>query len=354
MKLSDLGWNVFFENSFRKLEKNDLIPARVSRSHGQKCMIYGTFGESVAEVSGKFLYNSFSSSDLPTVGDWVAVQHFVSEQYAIIHHLLPRKNSFSRKFPGKSSSAQILSANTDTIFITCGLDHEFNTRRIERYLTMALEHETEPVILLNKADICPDLDGCCAEAESVAVGAPVVPISAMTGEGFGSIRAYGKPGKTSSFLGSSGVGKSSIINRLLGKDKQQIQTVRERDSRGRHTTTYREMIILPEGGLIIDNPGMRELQPYKEEEGIGDAFKDIEGFSTRCRFRDCKHEGEPDCAVHMALSEGLIDHHRFENYLQLKKEARYLAEKQKMNPKSLERARWKKISKLSKKMKKLK
>ena len=354
MNLSNLGWNGFFSTHFQDIEDKSLIPARVTKGYGQKYIIYSQYGESMAEVSGKYMNQALSAADFPAVGDWVAIQPVDGGEYAIIHQLLPRKNSFSRKFPGKRTSQQILVSNIDIVLITCGLDHDFNVRRIERYLVMAWENETNPVIVLNKTDICPDLGGYIGETEAVAPGVSIIPVSAKNGEGFEDLKTYCIKGQTIALLGSSGVGKSSIINRLIGMDKQAVKTVREDDSRGRHTTTHREMIFLPEGGLVIDNPGMRELQPYKDEAKITSAFPDIEELSARCRFRDCTHESEPGCAVHEALSEGLLDHRRYENYLELKREARYLIEKQMMNPQALEKARWKKISKLTKSMRRFK
>jgi ribosome biogenesis GTPase len=225
---------------------------------------------------------------------------------------------------GGRTEEQILAANIDTVFLVSGLDGDFNIRRIERYLSAAWNSGATPVILLNKADICPEVDKYVEEVETLAFGVPIHVVSASENTGMGSLDAYLGPGMTSVFLGSSGVGKSTIINSLLDEERLLTNAVREHDSRGRHTTTYRQMILLRSGGIVIDTPGMRELQPWDREDGIGRTFEDVEHLAALCKFNDCSHETEPGCAVRMALEDGSLDEKRYGSYLKLQKERRFL------------------------------
>jgi len=266
---------------------------------------------------------------------------------------LERKSKFSRKVPGKIVDEQVIAANIDYTFIVCGLDNDYNLRRIERYLTLAWNSGSSPVILLNKMDICKDVSAYISEVEAIAPTIPVRAISATLSVGVDIVETYCKSGITVVLVGSSGAGKSTIINILLNNNLIKTNKVREDDNRGRHTTTRRELFILPSsGGLVIDTPGLRELQLWSEDEDVSGSFNDIEELATFCRFNDCKHTSEPGCAVKNAILEGYIDEKRFQNFLKLQKELFYLNSKQDQRLKMIDKAKWKKISILAKELKK--
>ncbi|MFN6566221.1 ribosome small subunit-dependent GTPase A [Dendronalium sp. ChiSLP03b] len=283
--------------------------------------------------------------DFPAVGDWVVIRIRESEGRATIHEILPRKSKFSRKTVGSKTEEQIVAANVDTVFLVSGLDGDFNLRRIERYLILAWESGANPVIVLNKADLCNSLEDCLAQVEAVAIGVPVAVLSATSNQGLDALKPYLKPGQTVALLGSSGVGKSTITNQLKGAVVQTVQAVRQGDDRGRHTTTHRELILLPTGGLIMDTPGMREIQIWSGDEGLQETFADIETLAQKCRFRNCQHNNEPGCAVQQALVEERLDYSRFLSYQKLQKELNYLARKQDQRSQLAEKERWKKIHK---------
>jgi ribosome biogenesis GTPase len=241
---------------------------------------------------------------------------------------LPRKTKFSRKVPGSSVEEQIVATNIDTVMLVSGLDNDFNLRRIERYLVMVSASGAKCVIVLNKADLCVDLDSRIDEVKRIAPNVPVIPISAKRDEHLTALAGYIKEGETVALLGSSGVGKSTITNHLLGGERQKVQEVREGDDRGRHTTTKRELIVLPDGGLIIDTPGMRELQLWVSEEGLENSFEDIEALTAQCFYSNCEHNNTRGCAIEAALTNGGLDHERWENYNKLQKELDYITEKQ--------------------------
>jgi ribosome biogenesis GTPase len=286
----------------------------------------------MAEISGKMRYEAQDASAFPTVGDWVALKTRAGEDRATILNLLPRQSKFSRKavlsggVPGSGGKTeeQVLAANIDTVFLVSGLDNDFNLRRIERYLTIAWDSGAAPVIVLNKADLCEEIEERMAEVEEVAFGVPLHPISALDKTGLVSLEEYLIPGKTSVFLGSSGVGKSTIINSLIGDELLKTGPLRESDQRGKHITTHRELIFLPSGGAVIDTPGLREIQIWLDNEGMENTFRDVMEFAEQCRFRDCSHSNEPGCAVLGAIETGDLDEDRFQNYLKLQREMRSL------------------------------
>ena len=345
MQLSELGWDSLFEEAYQQYRTEGLAPARVGREDRGMYLLLSADGELTGEVSGRFRHEALSKHDYPAVGDWVVAVVLRPEQKATIQAVLPRKSSFVRKVAGERTEGQVVAANVDTTFIVNGLDggRNFNLRRMERYVALALESETEAVIVLNKTDVCPDVESCVRQAESVASGVPIHSMSALTGEGLDDLHAFLSAGKTAVFLGPSGVGKSALINALLGEERQAVNTQRKGDLQGRHTTTRRELIVLPDGGLVIDTPGMRELQMWGDEEAVTQAFTDIEHFAEQCRFRDCTHQGEPGCAVQNAVNEGVLDADRFDSYLRLQREMAYLARRQDHKAKQAEEKKWKQI-----------
>jgi ribosome biogenesis GTPase len=351
MSLIDLGWDSFFEKSLESGDNRNLAPARIGRENRQNYLAYFEHGEIICEISGRYRYDNNGRGNYPAVGDWVGVEVGPDRNRAIIHKLLPRKSAFLRKVAGKTTEEQVIAANIDTIFIVCGLDGNYNLRRIERYISLTWESGATPVILLNKADICSRVEECQNEVAEIAIGVPVYTISASQNQGIDVISEYILPGRTSAFLGSSGVGKSTIINSLAGEKILKVNEVSDMGSRGRHTTTHRELVILPGGGVVIDTPGMREIQVWGDEDGLHQAFNDIEELAANCHFRDCRHLREPGCAVRAAIDDGSLDSGRLKNYFRLMKELRYLASRQKKKASAIEKEHWKKISMISRKMK---
>ncbi|MBN2183752.1 MAG: ribosome small subunit-dependent GTPase A [Candidatus Krumholzibacteriota bacterium] len=352
MKLSDLGWDRYFEEEFKPFQDMGFSAMRISRENRGKYIAYGEQGEYACEISGKFRFETASKGGFPSVGDWVAVSERSNENKATIHGLVPRKNAFSRKVAGEVTDEQVIAANLDYVFIVTGLDLNFNLRRIERYLSVAWESGAVPVILLNKSDLCPDAEDRKNEVESIALEVDVHAISASQNLGMEILGRYISAGRTVAFLGSSGVGKSTIINTLLGTDRLEVREVSDSNSKGRHTTTFRELIILPNGGMVIDTPGMRELQVWGDEEGLKHVFDDIEELALDCRFRDCSHGDEPGCAVQKAINNNILSPERFESYLKLKREYGYLAKRQSMKASAVEKEKWKEIKKFARELKK--
>ncbi|HWM93164.1 MAG TPA: ribosome small subunit-dependent GTPase A [Thermoanaerobaculia bacterium] len=331
MTLEDLGWNEHFAASFAPYAAEGLVPGRVVAQRGLNRVSTGE-AEHYADLAGRFrheLEGPGAAVGYPAVGDWVVFRPPTGEGRGLIHAVLPRRSKFSRKVAGDRTEEQVVAANVDTLFLVSGLDGDFNPRRIERYLTSAWDSGARPVVILNKLDRCEEPDRCLLEAQAVSMGVPVHRVSAKTGEGCDALREYLRPGETVSLLGSSGVGKSTLINRLLGREAQRTGDVREDDDRGRHTTTHRELLALPGGGLIIDTPGLREIQLWEGEQGgIESTFADVEELAEGCRFGDCRHQGEPGCAVEEAVSRGDLAPERLESYHKLQRELHQLHLKQ--------------------------
>ncbi|MGM9589182.1 MAG: ribosome small subunit-dependent GTPase A [Faecousia sp.] len=281
-------------------------------------------GEQKALVSGKFQFEAQSVSDYPAVGDYVMVS-CADPDMAIIHQVLPRKSLFVRKAAGTSKTEQVVAANIDTVFLCMSLNNDFNLRRLERYLAVAWESGADPVVLLTKADLCEDLFRKQCEVEAIAVGVPILITSAMDPDGYGQIMPYVTAGRTVAFVGSSGVGKSTLINRLLGEERLATDGLRN-DDKGHHTTTHRELLLLPNGAMVIDTPGMRELGMWDAASGVEQTFADIEALASRCRFRNCSHTNEPGCAVRDAIRRGELDDGRWQSYQKLKNENAYAAD----------------------------
>ena len=352
MQLTDLGWSGFFESSFEEHRIKGYSTMRIVRVNRGNYIASNGVSDFSCEITGKFGFQSEGKSSFPTVGDWVVVSEVPNELKAMIHTVLPRKSAFCRKSAGQTADQQIIAANIDIVFIVTGLDENFSLRRIERYLSLAWESSAVPVVLLNKSDLCQDAEAKKAEVESIAVGVDVLSLSAKQQIGLDVLKNYIKPGKTAAFIGSSGVGKSTIINALLGTNRLEVNEVSDLGSRGRHTTAFRELFILDSGGMVIDTPGMRELQVLGEETGLNQTFEDIEDLAINCRFKNCSHGNEPGCAVQSAIKNGSLDSNRLESYLKLKKEVAYYADRQTMKASAIEKARWKNISKYGKKLKK--
>ncbi|MEH6987293.1 ribosome small subunit-dependent GTPase A [Cytobacillus firmus] len=344
MTINKFGFDPFFKEAFSVYEEKEYQIGRVALEHKRMYRVWTDKGEMLCEVSGKFSFDASSREDFPAVGDWVVIKERSDEQRGTIHAVLPRKSKFSRKAAGVNTEEQIVAANVDTIFLVNSLNEDLNLRRLERYLLLTWESGAAPVIVLTKADLCENLEEKLAEVDTVAMGVPVISISVMEERGIDLLKPFLEPGKTIALLGSSGVGKSTLTNYLLGAEKQKVQDIRISDDKGKHTTTHRELILLPEGAILIDTPGMRELQLWESESGLSESFTDIEQAAENCRFRDCTHENEPGCAVHMLIEEGSISRARLNSYKKLLKELAYLDRKQDKRAQSDERKRWKKIS----------
>lgn len=345
MNLEQFGWSDRYAHSFASYCQQGFTAGRVAVEYRNSYLLYTEQGEQVAEITGKLRHQATGIQDFPAVGDWVVIQTRATEQKATIHAILPRLSKFSRKVAGSTTEEQIIATNVNTVFLVSGLDGDFNLRRIERYLILAWESGATPVIVLNKADLCPNLEQRLAEVETVALGVPIVALSAAQQQGIELLQPYLQPGQTIALLGSSGVGKSTMTNFLKGEQVQAVQSVRQGDDRGRHTTTHRQLIPLPSGALIIDTPGMRELQVWSGIEALPETFTDIEALAQQCYFRNCQHEQEPDCAIQQALATGQLDMGRFLNYQKLQRELHYLTRKQDQRANLAEKERWKKIHK---------
>ena len=314
MNIKDYGFD--FNTNFDNIG----TPARIASVHKGRFGIVSDFGEGFAQLKGKEYY--YANEMFPTVGDFVLIDHNRDGDSRIIK-TLPRKTYFSRRDPDKGRGEQAVAANFDTVFIMQSLNHDFNPKRLERYLTAAAQSKAEPVIVLTKADLTDDYLPYIIETSNAAPGVKTCIVSAKTGYGMDELSPYIQKGKTLVFLGSSGVGKSSLVNALAGENIMDTSGIREDDSKGRHTTTHRELIMLQNGAMIIDTPGMRELGMWDVTEGLGNAFSDIEELAQHCRFRDCRHENEPGCAVREAIENGTLDESRFESYKKIKTEAKY-------------------------------
>ena len=361
LMLIELGWSATFQRDFEERKVAGSVPGRVASEHRGSYDVLTERGILAAEVSGRFRNQSDVNGRFPAVGDWVVIVPLPGEEKGIIHAVLPERSRFSRqasggrqRLSGGRTEEQIVAANVDTVFIVGALDEgrSSNMRRIERYLTLGWNSGATPVVVLNKSDLCPDVTGFVRSLEPIAAGVDVHTVSAVEKTGLEALREYITRGRTVVFLGSSGVGKSALINALLGYERQQVQEVRGRDYTGRHTTTSRELILMPGGGVVIDTPGMREIQMWAGEDDLADTFEDIGELAARCRFKDCQHKAEPGCAVKAAAERGDLDATRLDSYEKLQKEIRYHEARQAGSLRLEEKLRWKKIAKEQKAMKK--
>lgn len=349
--IKEYGFDDFFKKQIEELKiSNDtLTVARVIEVQKEKYKIITENGEKGSKLKGSIFYNN---KDIlyPTVGDFVLVK---PNEYGddTIYYVLVRKSKFSR-LDSNNGLEQIIAANFDYVFIMTSLNYDFNIKRIERYLSSVWQSGASPIIVLTKKDLCENYIIQIKELESVAMGVPIVVISSITGEGVDEIKEFLKPRKTSVFLGSSGVGKSSLVNLLLGQEKMLVSNIREEDSKGRHTTTYRHLFMMPDGGLVIDTPGMRELGLWNASEGVDSTFLEVDELAKKCKFKDCSHGAEPSCAVKVALDSGELLRERWDNYIKLKKESNFEFWKENASIRLKERARIKGINKFQSKFNK--
>ena len=340
MPLADLGWDAHFDHAFAAFAGRSQAsdgspakaapyePARVLIEFNHNYRVATDSGERDAVLAGRVKHHATSRADLPAVGDWVVIRRRPEEPRGSIVAVLERRSRFSRRMAGQVTDEQVVAANVDVVFVVMAMDDDFSTRRLERYLLMARESGASPVVLLTKPDLADDPPARITAATTVAGDVAVHVLSPKLNEGIEHVAQYLTSGRTGALLGSSGVGKSTIINRLVGTDVQKTRDVRESDSKGRHTTTHRELVMLPSGGLIIDTPGMRELQLWDASEGIRGTFEDVEALAAACRFTDCRHRGEPGCAVTGAVASGELPADRLESYLKLQGELAFLARQQ--------------------------
>ena len=344
--LKDLGWDDGWAKVFEPFAADGLVPARVAIEFNYIYRVFAASGEVQVQHSGKLRHEA---QTLSAVGDWVAVRPSPGEDTGTIEAILPRRSKFSRKVAGELTEEQIVAANIDTVFLVMGLDGDYNPRRLERYLILAYESGASPVVILNKSDVADHLAEDMDEIRALAVGVPVHAISARQKTGVEAITGYLGPGKTGALLGSSGAGKSTIVNALLGEEKFKTKDVREHDSRGRHTTRHRNLIVLPEQrGLLVDTPGMRELQLWTQE-GARETFEDIAELAAGCHFTDCRHRDEPRCAVKQAIEDGTLAADRLAGYLKLQDEMKSLEVRKDVRAQIDEKKRWKPIAKSMKK-----
>ncbi len=329
MRLDELGWDVALAAQFAPWrEKPGVQPGRVAIEFNHNYRVYIDGDEIDAVAAGRLKHHAGSRAELPAVGDWVAVRKRPEEDRGAIQAILPRRSKFSRHAAGSVTDEQVVATNADVVFLVMALDQDFSVRRLERYLLLARESGASPVVLLTKPDVAPDVPARVREVAAVSGDLPVHVLSPKLNEGLEPVRAYLGVGRTGALLGSSGVGKSTIINRLVGRDILKTREVREEDSKGRHTTSHRELIKLPGGGLIIDTPGMRELQLWDVAGAVRETFDDIEALAAQCRFTDCRHRDEPRCAVKAAVADGRLTAARYESYLKLQDELAHLTAQQ--------------------------
>jgi ribosome biogenesis GTPase len=344
--LADLGWDPGWAAAFLPFDAAGWRPARIVAAHRDSWILAAPDGDGPATISGRFRHEAIGPGDLPAVGDWVATSGSRTDGTIVIQAIVPRRTAFRRHTDDGSTFAgeQVLAANVDVAFVVTGLDGDFNLRRLERYLAVAWSGGATPVILLNKADVASDLEGQRLAAEAVAPGVEVRPMSALHGDGVAELAAdHLAPGRTAVVLGSSGVGKSTLVNALLGTERMRTGGVRDDDSRGRHTTTHRELLRVPGGALLIDTPGIRSLGVAGAADGIDTAFADIAGIASGCRFSDCRHESEPGCAVRAALADGTLARERFDSHRKLEREAAHVARAADPLVRAEERRKWRAI-----------
>ena len=341
--LPRMGWAPHFQAQLDRVSDGEVTPARVVGVRKNSFQTSDGNREGLATLAGRLRHEP--GGMFPVTGDWVLLTD------TVISTVLARQNALSRGAAGarnkqdeRAPREQVIAANLDTIFIVCGLDRDFNLRRIERYLTLVYNCGLSPAIILSKADLHPDPESCLAEVEAVAMGVPVHLVSASDDACLASLEPYLAPGRTSALVGSSGVGKSTLVNRLYGRNVQLTRSLSTQLGKGRHTTTTRDLIVMPQGGMVIDNPGIREIAFWDLDSGVQAAFPEIEKFALECRFANCSHRHEPGCRVREAVAEGKIPPDRMENYLKMKRELEYLAQRRRKSASRVEKERWKEVA----------
>jgi len=337
--LEELGWDADWASSFEQLQEDNSTAGRVAAQHRGAYVVWAADAELRARAAGRLFYAHEVGAPIPAVGDWVGVQR--NGDAATITSILPRRSAFLRKRAGFGSEEQVLAANVDTAFLLAGLDDDFSLRRLERYITTAWDSGAAPVVVLTKADLCADVGDAVLSVETVAIGVPVVPLSNVTGEGLDGLVPHLAPGRTVVLLGSSGVGKSTLLNRLVGTELMRTAEIAA-DGTGRHTTTHRELVRLPDGALVIDTPGLRELQFW--EGDVSAAFDDIETLAAECRFRDCAHAREPGCAVLAAVDNGRLELGRLRSWRKFQRELEAIAARTDRRLRLARKKRWKEIA----------
>lgn len=343
MPLTRFGWNRDFEAQFDDYAREGLVPGRVLTAARETYRLATAAAEIPAELSGRLRFAADSAAELPAVGDWVAARAYPGDGLAVVDAVLPRRSALVRRATGRRDEAQLLAANVDLLLVAAPLGGELRERRIERFLALAREANIPSALLLTKSDLANAPASDLAAARAVAGGAPVVAVSARTGAGLDALGPLLPPGRTAALLGPSGAGKSTLVNALLGESRQATREIREEDLRGRHATTHRELFALPGGALLIDTPGLRELALWDGTEAIAETYDEIAARAPACRFRDCRHEGEPGCAVRAAADEGVIDPERLAAFEKLRREDESLAERRALGPARAERERWRRM-----------